>query len=398
VPVQGVGRRRPGSGRTNIHHDLLLCSRRLTNQEIAGRMHEDRAKTRKGAALSGSATRLVAAALFAFTLGPAVAQQIDCNALRAQIAATPVQTDPRAVAAAQRQRTELQRTAAYAEQIGCNRRQFLFFGSPPPPQCGQLDARIASMRGNLDRLQNAVDRGSAQRNALIARFNQFCTRQAAAPQRGFFEQLFGGGGQPGDGPIEDFPLPEETGPRRGSKAVCVRTCDGYFFPVSYNAFSQSPDRLADLCRAQCPNVDTEVFTYAPNRDITDAVSTSGQPYTSMANALRYRRTFDPACTCRPPGKSWAETLAPAERLLSGGRRDLIVTPEKAEELSRPRQPAPPRGQQAPAGGAPSGGRPPAAQAPPAPRAASADEVERITETGSINADEVRRPRRVGPAL
>ena len=356
-------------------------------------MQDHGAKTRKGAALSGAAARLFAAAFFAVTLDPAVAQQFDCNALRAQIAATPVQSDPRAVAAAQRQRTELQRTAAYADQIGCNNRQFLFFGSPPPPQCGQLEARIASMRGNLDRLQNAVDRGSAQRNALIARYNQLCTRQAAAPPRGFFEQLFGGGGQPGDGPIEDFPLPEETGPRRGSKAVCVRTCDGYFFPVSYNAFGQSPDRLADLCRAQCPNVDTEVFTYSPSRDITDAVSTSGQPYTSMANALKYRRTFDPACTCRPPGKSWAETLAPAERLMSGGRRDLIVTPEKAEELSRPRQPAPPRGQQPPATS-----RQPAAQAPPAPRAASSDEVDRVAETGSINPDEVRRPRRVGPAL
>lgn len=248
---------------------------------------------------------------------------------------------------------------------------------------------MARMRSNLDRLQNAVDRGAGARNALIARYNQYCTRQAAAP-RNFFEQLFGGG--PQDAPVEDFVQPGETGPRRGSKAVCVRTCDGYFFPVSYNAFGQSPDRLADLCRAQCPYVDTEVFTYSPSRDITEAVSIDGAPYSSLANALRYRRTFDAACTCRPPGRSWAETLAPAERLISGRSRDLIVTPEKADELSRPRQTPPSRG---PASSAP-GGQPSAQGS--APRASAPLEAEKIADGADAPADTVRPVRRVGPAL
>ena len=193
-----------------------------------------------------------------------------------------------------------------------------------------------------------------------------------------------------DVPIEDMPSPEESGPRRGSKAVCVRTCDGFFFPVSYNAFGQNPDRLADLCRAQCPNVDTEVFTYSPSRDITEAVSINGTPYSSLANALRYRRTFDPACTCRPPDKSWAETLAPAERLVSGGRRDVIVTPEKAEEMSRPRQQPPARGPASPV--------PP--RQPGEPRAALQGDTGGIAD-GDLPAgpaEDVRRVRRVGPAL
>ena len=192
-------------------------------------------------------------------------------------------------------------------------------------------------------------------------------------------------------PIEDMPPPDDGGPRRGSKAVCVRTCDGFFFPVSYNAFGQSPDRLADLCRAQCPNVETEVFTYSPSRDITEAVSINGTPYSSLANALRYRRTFDPACTCRPPDKSWAETLAPAERLMSsGGRRDVIVTPEKAEEMSRPRQPPPARGPASPAPAGPSG----------EPRANIRGESGQVAggDTPPSAGENVRPARRVGPAL
>ncbi|MFN3892730.1 MAG: DUF2865 domain-containing protein [Beijerinckiaceae bacterium] len=360
-----------------------------TNLDTAGRMDHKVAKS--GRKVPGLRQLAQLGAAMAMSLGSALAQPVDCNALRDRIASTPVQSDPRAVAAAQRQRAELQRTEAYAEQIGCNRRQFLFFGSPPPPQCGQIQARLATMRGNLDRLQNAADRGSAQRNALIARYNQLCTRQAAAP-RNFFEQLFGvGGGGPREEMFDDVPPPDEYGPRRGSKAVCVRTCDGYFFPVSYNAFGQNPDRLADLCRAQCPAADTEVFTYSPSRDITEAVSINGQPYTALANALKYRRTVDTSCSCRQPGASWAETLAPAERLLSSSRRDLIVTPEKAEELSRPRQTPPPRSQTAPV-------RQPATEAAP-PRAAgpSRERVAEDRETWPPD-DDVRRIRRVGPAL
>lgn len=354
------------------------------NRGAAGRMQNSLAISRNRRWGMPGIARLFAVVAAVACIAPAAAQPIDCNALRAQIAATPAQSDPRAVAAARRQRAELERTAAYAEQLGCNRRQFLFFGSAPPPQCGQIEARMANMRGNLDRLQNVADRGSAQRNALIARYNQLCTRQAA-PTGNFFEQLFGGG-DPSSGPPEDFPQPEETGPRRGSKAVCVRTCDGYFFPISFNAFGQSTDRLADLCRAQCPNVDTEVFTYSPSRDITDAVSINGQPYTSLANALKYRRSVDHACTCRPPGKSWAETLAPAERLISSSRRDVIVTPEKAEELSRPRQPGPARRQIAPT-----------SDRPLSPRARDdRSEADRLAD--GAPADDVRRVRRVGPAL
>ncbi len=324
---------------------------------------------------------LVAVAALVSVLAPANAQApIDCRALQAQIASTPPGSpDPRAVEAARRQREEISRTVAYADQIGCNRRQFLIFGSGPPPQCGELEQRIASMRGNMARLQAAVDQANAPRDALIARYNAFCARTAApAPPRNFLEQLFGGGGSGSrELPIEQQAMPpeEDQGPRRGSKAVCVRTCDGYFFPVSYSAFSQSPERLTEMCRAQCPNAETEVYTYSPSRDITEAVSTSGAPYMSMKNALRYRKTHDPACTCRPPDKSWAETLQGAERLLQGqgqgNRRDMIVTPERAEELSRPRQPGanpPPQPrQQAPSPAAPAGPLAPRAAAEPPAR-------------------------------
>ena len=44
----------------------------------------------------------------------------------------------------------------------------------------------------------------------------------------------------------------------------------------------------------------------------------------------------PACTCKPAGESWAQALENAERVLGHERKgDIIVTPEKSAEMSRP---------------------------------------------------------------
>jgi hypothetical protein len=136
----------------------------------------------------------------------------------------------------------------------------------------------------------------------------------------------------------------------GSKAVCVRTCDGSFFPVSYSAGGGRLDDLQDMCRALCPNADVSLYTYAPGADIETAMAINGSRYMDLPTALKYRRSVDSTCSCRRRGQSWAEALAGAEqRLGGGGRTDIVVTPEKAAELSRPKPEAKPK----------SGAKPPA---------------------------------------
>ena len=52
---------------------------------------------------------------------------------------------------------------------------------------------------------------------------------------------------------------------------------------------------------------------------------------------RFRQTYDPTCSCRRRGQSWASALAPAEAKLGHeDKSDILVTPEKAAELSRPK--------------------------------------------------------------
>jgi len=281
-------------------------------------------------------------------------ESASCRRLAGQIRALS-RAKPRNTAryqrAAARQQRELNRTAVYAERLGCNPSRFLFFGSAPPPQCGAINARIARMRANLANLQAHVANGDAGRQArlrdLQSRYNYNCRqRTAVAPrERGFFERLFGG--EPDrDQRYEDLPIEREEPkeqvvddrPRGGSQAVCVRTCDGGFFPVSYSARQSQTGDLAELCTALCPNTEARLFTYRAGTSIDQAVSTDGEPYKDLANAGKYRTSYTPGCTCKPPNQSWVQALQKAEELLDNkSKRDLIVTVEKSKELSKAKQ-------------------------------------------------------------
>lgn len=293
-------------------------------------------------------------ALLVASHNSAIGQIVDCQRLQAQIAAP---DDPAAVrpnrysVAAQRQRIELDRTVRYARSLGCDQQQLPFFGRPQPAQCPGLDAKIRQMEANLAQLQTAAAQGDRAyvKQDLVARYNALCRGQLQAdvtqPLRGFFESLFGAGAPPAQpSAVPPVPYQDEVprtegdeAPRGGSQAVCVRSCDGGFFPLDLPARAD-PERLTQLCRALCPNADATVYTKSPFKEIKTAVSLEdGEPYTDMANALKFQRSFDPACACKAPHQSWVDALAGAEALLGEERRgDITVTQEKADELSRPR--------------------------------------------------------------
>jgi hypothetical protein len=293
---------------------------------------------------------LVVAAAAATAAGDAAFGQgaPDCGQLLGQIQAL-----DRANAASnpygdaiQKQRTELDQQLSYAHSIGCDRQQFLFFGSPPPAQCPQIKAQIARMRANLAQLQAsaAASNDTPQRQDLVARYNAACRQQQQqqARPRGFFESLFGGGNpQQGTGDVPGaggVPPPDAAvNPTAGAEALCVRTCDGGFFPLIYSSHRVPPETLSELCKASCPNTDVKVYTRVPGDEVKTAVGLDGTPYMSLPNALKFEKTYDASCSCKPPGQSWAQALQSAEAVLgTQGHGDIIVTPEKSAELSRPK--------------------------------------------------------------
>ena len=131
------------------------------------------------------------------------------------------------------------------------------------------------------------------------------TLAPAAQAEDFLSALFGafGGGRPHASSIplpfasEGSPLaPQTDAPRPrigyfgGAQAYCVRTCDGRYFPISA---SDSQSRAAS-CSSFCPASETKVV-YGSNID--NAATQSGQPYSELPNAFRYRNELVAGCTC-----------------------------------------------------------------------------------------------------
>jgi hypothetical protein len=110
-------------------------------------------------------------------------------------------------------------------------------------------------------------------------------------------------------------------PRRG---VCVRLCDGYFFPTGALSGEADLNGQEAACSGLCPDAPTQLFVQPAGSDkIEDAVSLSGAPYTALPVAFSHRISTDRTCSChRHPGESFALANDPT---LRGG--DSIMTPK-----------------------------------------------------------------------
>jgi hypothetical protein len=121
----------------------------------------------------------------------------------------------------------------------------------------------------------------------------------------------------------------------GSYVVCVRVCDGSFFPVSY--FGGNPSDVQEICQSLCPNDTVALYSLPFGGTIDEAVSINGVPYANLSNAHKFEQTFDASCSCRASGQSWAEALAGAEAKYGHHPHDTIVTEEQSLRMSRPLQ-------------------------------------------------------------
>jgi len=135
-----------------------------------------------------------------------------------------------------------------------------------------------------------------------------------------------------DTPLE--PLEQRTARWGSGRPVCVRACDGYFFPLPTS--SGGREGAEEMCQALCPASETKLFYMGGSGEIENAAGRD-EAYADLPNAGRYLKTFDATCGCRKKGESWASTLAEAEEMLVRRKGDLIVSAAKAEELSRPRE-------------------------------------------------------------
>lgn len=297
--------------------------------------------------------------------------------------------------ASSKQQAELDRMLAQSRRGGCEGSGFFLFNAlqTQSQQCVDVNRQISNMRANLDRINvdlqrlrgSDTDRGEQRRSVMVALAQNNCGpqyRTAARAPGGFFDQLFSRDGSENEpGPGGDLANPEAQG---GSlRTVCVRTCDGFYFPVSYATNASRFAQDEKTCQRMCPAAEVMLFSYpTQGADITQATSISGQPYTSLPNALKYRTEFNPSCSCKRPGQTWADALPKDEAVEPG---DVVVTEERAKQMQ---QPQPQKGQ--------AKGKQPAAQPANAAPAAATPAAPASAEAPA--ADSKKGVRAVGPTF
>jgi hypothetical protein len=212
------------------------------------------------------------------------------------------------------QEVELDKTRTQAANAGCGG-----FLSALRGQCSSLNSTISRMEKNLASLRqqrNGFAGGDPrrERTRILAELDaNGCrtTREASLrdvpavrdSQPKLFDQLYG--------KTKPQNEPARNG-LRGSAAVsgsyrtlCVRTCDGYFFPIAYSTSSQNFDRDAKACEAACPGTEVDLFRHrVPAEEAEQAVSVrTGIAYADLPNAFLYRKadySRPAACGCNPP--------------------------------------------------------------------------------------------------
>jgi hypothetical protein len=309
--------------------------------------------------------------------------------------------------ASSKQQAELDRMVAQGRRAGCEGSGFFLFNAlqSQTQQCVDLNRQISNMRGNLDRINvdlqrlrgGDLDRGEQRRSVMVALAQNNCGpqyRTAARAPGGFFDQLFGrDSGEAEPAPAGDLANPEAQG---GSlRTVCVRTCDGYYFPISYATNASRFAQDEKTCQRLCPAAEVMLFSYpTQGADITQATSISGQPYSSLPNALKYRTEFNPSCSCKRPGQTWSEALGKDEAVEPG---DVVVTEERAKQMALP---PPQKGQtkgKQPVGAQPAA--PATAATPAAPTAATPAAPVSTPPAATAESDPGKRSvRSVGPTF
>ena len=262
---------------------------------------------------------------------------------------------------------------AQGRRQGCEGTGFFLFSGFQSQQCVDLNRQISRMRANLDRINvdlqrlqgGDVDRGEQRRSVMMALAQNNCGAQyrTAARAPGFFDQLLGRDANE-SAPSSDLANP---GAQSGSvRTICVRTCDGFYFPVSYATNASRLREDEKTCQRMCPAAEVMLFSYpTEGGEVAQATSINGQSYSSLPNAFKYRQEFNAACSCKRPGQSWADALGKDEAVDPG---DIVVTEDRAKQLSQPPAQKGQKGR-APAAAPAQARRPPQAP-PPRRRAAS----------------------------
>ncbi len=243
--------------------------------------------------------------------------------------------------AARAQAQQLQIARSQARRAGCGG-SFVIFGSgnSDKASCSRLNSTIRKMESNLAKLQNKANSGGGgelskariraalDANDCYGQVIEVSTKKRNLPdpvapgQKSLLSQIFGGevierrvNDKSASASLRELPAnrrvvvingngdgTEDIGPGGTFRTLCVRTCDGYYFPVSFSTTSSHFVDDEKSCSAMCPGAETKLYYHSiPDQEPEEMISLAKEPYTSLPTAFKYRVdgiASTPGCTCQ----------------------------------------------------------------------------------------------------
>lgn len=176
------------------------------------------------------------------------------------------------------------------------------------PRCVRIDRKIRDAKRELARLNDQLHRSANSRQydnqrkdeLISALARNRCGQQyeREARRRNSFENWFGDGFFGGTPPRRDYGI-EDQFKFATHRTLCVRLCDGYYFPVSFATTTNRFSLDADACQSRCA-APAELYTHPnPGGEAEQMISIQGVPYEKLKNAWRFRKEFVKGCSCKP---------------------------------------------------------------------------------------------------
>lgn len=222
---------------------------------------------------------------------------------------------------------------------------------------GALVERMERNLKSLQRKRNQMGGGGGgntrrERNRILAALDangcsDFDVREdevrVARRAPSLFEQLFGGGNRR----AEPYEPDANSGSERvrttispgdhqflggGShRTLCVRTCDGYYWPISYSSSRSDFERDEQNCQTMCPGAEVRLFSHrVPDQESEAMVDGMGNAYVELPNAFKYKdASFQrpEACTCGQTKKNFS--------VVAGGAPQPATDAEAAPPIPLP---------------------------------------------------------------
>jgi hypothetical protein len=126
------------------------------------------------------------------------------------------------------------------------------------------------------------------------------------------------------------------------RTVCVRLCDGYYFPVSFATTADRLEHDRGVCESRC-GAQGRLFVHRnPGGSFDDLRDLAGRPYSPLRTANLYRSEYVPSCTCQP--QPWEQASQDRHRVYAlaasakkgdkDAAKELLVLQTKVKEAAK----------------------------------------------------------------